>query len=146
MPSKKWGNRKERVRAILPVLKATYPDAKCSLDYAKPLELLVATILSAQCTDERVNLVTKTLFKKYKTAKAYAADRAARDAATAAGCGVLVSLGGDVAVAGSCPPGGWTVRLADDASTADPELQPYVREADAALRRLRRNGARIVGD
>src|SRR6478736_6672889 len=65
--------RKARVAAILPILKKTYPDAKCSLDYTKPLELLVATILSAQCTDDRVNIVTKTLFKKYKTAKDYAA-------------------------------------------------------------------------
>jgi endonuclease-3 len=71
-PSKKQQSRAERVRVILPILKETYPDAKCSLDHATPLELLVATILSAQCTDERVNIVTKTLFKKYKTAKAYA--------------------------------------------------------------------------
>ena len=71
-PSKKQQARADRVRAILPILKETYPDAHCSLDHATPLELLVATILSAQCTDERVNLVTKTLFKKYKTAKAYA--------------------------------------------------------------------------
>jgi endonuclease-3 len=71
-PSKKQQARVERVRAILPILKETYPDAHCSLDHSSPLELLVATILSAQCTDERVNLVTKTLFKKYKTAKAYA--------------------------------------------------------------------------
>ena len=71
-PSKKFVRRAERVRAILPVLKQTYPNAKCSLDFAKPLELLVATILSAQCTDERVNLVTKALFKKYQTPAAYA--------------------------------------------------------------------------
>src|SRR4051794_28088966 len=58
--------------AVLPVLKRTYPHAKCSLDYTNPLELLVATILSAQCTDERVNIVTKTLFKKYCSANAYA--------------------------------------------------------------------------
>jgi endonuclease-3 len=64
--------RRRRVAAILPILKRTYPQAKCSLDYSNPLELLVATILSAQCTDERVNIVTKTLFKKYRTAKAYA--------------------------------------------------------------------------
>jgi endonuclease-3 len=71
-PSKKVQTRIDRVRAILPILKTTYPQAKCSLDYSTPLELLVATILSAQCTDDRVNIVTKTLFKKYKTAKAYA--------------------------------------------------------------------------
>ena len=57
---------------ILPILKALYPDAKCSLDHGSPLELLVATILSAQCTDDRVNIVTKSLFKKYKSAADYA--------------------------------------------------------------------------
>ena len=66
-------SRRRRVRdAILPILKRTYPGAKCSLDHTNPLELLVATILSAQCTDERVNIVTKSLFKKYRSAKAYA--------------------------------------------------------------------------
>lgn len=53
-------------------MKKTYPAAKCSLDHSTPLELLVATILSAQCTDDRVNIVTKSLFKKYKSAQAYA--------------------------------------------------------------------------
>ncbi len=72
-PSATIEARRKRVEdAILPVLKKTYPHAKCSLDYTNPLELLVATILSAQCTDERVNLVTKSLFKKYRNAKAYA--------------------------------------------------------------------------
>ena len=71
-PSKKVLARIERVRAILPILKKTYPDAKCRLDHSKPLELLVATILSAQCTDDRVNIVTKSLFRKYSSAKAYA--------------------------------------------------------------------------
>jgi endonuclease-3 len=71
--SKKWTERRARVKgAILPILKRTYPAAKCSLDYENPLQLLVATILSAQCTDERVNIVTKTLFKKYNSAKDYA--------------------------------------------------------------------------
>lgn len=64
--------RRERVAKILPVLKSTYPGAKCSLDHRTPLQLLVATILSAQCTDVRVNLVTKTLFQKYKTPSDYA--------------------------------------------------------------------------
>jgi endonuclease-3 len=64
--------RQSRVEAILPILKKTYPDAKCSLDYRTPLQLLVATILSAQCTDDRVNIVTKDLFKKYRTAEDYA--------------------------------------------------------------------------
>src|SRR5688500_4883595 len=64
--------RRTRVKAILPILKKTYPDAKCSLNHSNPLELLVATILSAQCTDERVNIVTKDLFRKYRKALDYA--------------------------------------------------------------------------
>lgn len=55
----------ERVQKILDTLRATYPDAKCSLNYKNPYELLVATVLSAQCTDKRVNEVTPALFKKY---------------------------------------------------------------------------------
>ncbi len=59
------------------ILAETYPDAHCELDFRNPLELLVATILSAQCTDKRVNMVTPTLFAKYRTAEEYAgADRA----------------------------------------------------------------------
>jgi endonuclease-3 len=53
-------------------LRRHYPDAKCALDFTTPLDLLVATILSAQCTDERVNQVTKDLFKKYRSAAHYA--------------------------------------------------------------------------
>lgn len=60
------------IRAILDILDTTYPKAKCSLDFSNPLELLVATILSAQCTDERVNRVTKGLFRKYRKAADYA--------------------------------------------------------------------------
>ncbi|HTL31317.1 MAG TPA: endonuclease III [Tepidisphaeraceae bacterium] len=72
-PSKKVLERRQRVeRYILPILKQTYPDAHCRLDHTNPLELLVATILSAQCTDDRVNFVTKTLFKKYRKAEDYA--------------------------------------------------------------------------
>ena len=72
--SKTIVERRNRLQQfILPILKRTYPDAKCSLDFKTPLQLLVATILSAQCTDERVNIVTKDLFKKYPTAAAYAA-------------------------------------------------------------------------
>jgi endonuclease-3 len=59
------------VAVILPLLKSLYPDARCSLDFETPLQLLVATILSAQCTDVRVNIVTKTLFKKYRSARDY---------------------------------------------------------------------------
>lgn len=62
---------KERARKIIRLLKREYPDAACSLNYSSPLELLVATILSAQCTDERVNQVTETLFRKYRTCEDY---------------------------------------------------------------------------
>lgn len=61
-----------RVLEIIQCLRKTYPGVRCALEYKNPLELLVATILSAQCTDERVNQVTPALFKKYKTARAYA--------------------------------------------------------------------------
>ncbi|MGD0462187.1 MAG: endonuclease III [Tepidisphaeraceae bacterium] len=64
--------RRQRANAILCILQSVYPDARCSLDYRTPLQLLVATILSAQCTDKRVNQVTKRLFKKYKTAADFA--------------------------------------------------------------------------
>jgi endonuclease-3 len=63
----------ERTQKIISALQRTYPDAHCELNFSNPLELLVATILSAQCTDKRVNLVTAELFKKYKTAKDFAA-------------------------------------------------------------------------
>lgn len=60
------------IAEVMVELDRLYPDATCSLNYTNPLELLVATILSAQCTDERVNIVTKKLFQRYKTAKDYA--------------------------------------------------------------------------
>jgi endonuclease-3 len=63
---------RERVEQLVKVLPKVYPDAHCELHFHNPLELLVATILSAQCTDKRVNLVTPTLFAKYRTAKDYA--------------------------------------------------------------------------
>jgi endonuclease-3 len=62
----------ERVKRILPILKKTYPDATIALHFSNPLELLVATILSAQCTDVRVNMITPELFKKYRTAADWA--------------------------------------------------------------------------
>jgi len=58
---------------IIAALRRTYPDAHCELNYSSPLELLIATILSAQCTDKRVNLVTADLFKKYRSAADFAA-------------------------------------------------------------------------
>jgi endonuclease-3 len=63
---------KARARKIISQLKKTYPEAKTALTHQDPLQLLVATILSAQCTDERVNIVTKELFNYYHTAKDYA--------------------------------------------------------------------------
>lgn len=60
------------IKKILTLLKKHYPNSKSALNYKNPFELLVATILSAQCTDERVNIVTEKLFKKYKTPKDYA--------------------------------------------------------------------------
>lgn len=63
---------RERVRRLIVALRRAYPDAHCELNYSNPLELLVATILSAQCTDKRVNIVTAELFKKYRTAADYA--------------------------------------------------------------------------
>lgn len=62
----------ERIRKIFPILRKTYPQARIALKHSNPLELLVSTILSAQCTDVRVNVVTKTLFKKYTSAKDWA--------------------------------------------------------------------------
>ncbi len=64
--------RKQRVRRILQVLAKLYPDAHCALDFENPLQLLVATILSAQCTDVRVNLVTPALFARYPDSRAFA--------------------------------------------------------------------------
>jgi len=61
-----------KVNQIIKILKKEYPKAKIALEFSNPLEILVATILSAQCTDERVNKVTKSLFKKYKTVQDYA--------------------------------------------------------------------------
>jgi endonuclease III len=65
--------RRARVRTIIRRLRREFPDAKCALDHTNPLELLVATILSAQCTDVRVNMVTPVLFAKYRSAADYAA-------------------------------------------------------------------------
>lgn len=62
---------RERARIVYARLREEYPDAECSLDFTNPLELLVATILAAQCTDERVNVVTKGLFAQYRTAQDY---------------------------------------------------------------------------
>lgn len=65
-------DEEKRVRKIISVLDKAYPEKKSSLKYRDPLEMLVSTILSAQCTDARVNIVTKKLFRDFKTAKDYA--------------------------------------------------------------------------
>ncbi len=64
--------KKEQILKIIDELKITYPDAKCALDYSTPHELLIATRLSAQCTDARVNIITKTLFNRYKSLEEFA--------------------------------------------------------------------------
>jgi endonuclease-3 len=66
-------SRRGRARTLVRNLERAYPDAACALRFTTPLELLVATILAAQCTDERVNQVTATLFRKYRRAEDYAA-------------------------------------------------------------------------
>ena len=63
---------KTRAKKIIKILRATYPDSKCALHHDNPFQLAVATILSAQCTDKRVNMVTPMLFKKYSTPKDFA--------------------------------------------------------------------------
>jgi endonuclease III len=78
MPRESQPALSARLKKIIAALRQTYPDAHCELNYSNPLELLVATILSAQCNDKQVNIVTGPLFKKYRTAEDYAnADPAA---------------------------------------------------------------------
>lgn len=75
MPRESAAARRTRLLDIIARLKAEYPDAHCELDYRNPFELLCATILSAQCTDVRVNLVTPELFRRWPDAPALAAAR-----------------------------------------------------------------------
>src|SRR6266478_3856278 len=72
MPRETTEAKTSRVKKIIAGLRKAYPDAHCELHYSNPLELLIATILSAQCTDKRVNLVTAQVFKKYRSAVDYA--------------------------------------------------------------------------
>src|SRR4051812_23303298 len=72
MPRESHSSKLQRAEQIIAVLRQTYPDAHCELNYSNPLELLIATILSAQTTDKRVNGVTQALFQKYRTAADYA--------------------------------------------------------------------------
>ena len=103
--------RTRRARRINAALAVRYPDAHCELDFADPLQLLVATILSAQTTDKRVNLVTPVLFAKYRTAADYAAAdrtdletiiastgffRAKSDALLKLGAALVADFGGEV--------------------------------------------------
>ena len=71
MPRESLEQKAARTARIIGVLRETYPDAHCELNHTSPLELLIATILSAQCTDKQVNIVTAELFKKYRTAVDY---------------------------------------------------------------------------
>lgn len=64
--------KKERIAALRPLLDKAYPNVKCSLNYSTPVEMLIATQLSAQCTDARVNIVTEKLFKKYTSVEDFA--------------------------------------------------------------------------
>jgi endonuclease-3 len=73
MPRESFAQRSVRVASLIEALRSTYPDAHCELNFTGPLELLVATILSAQCSDRQVNLVTADLFRRYRTAADYAA-------------------------------------------------------------------------
>ncbi len=72
MPREKKADKLARVRRIIGLLKKDYPEARCTLDFKNVHQLMVATILSAQCTDERVNIVTKSLFRKYRKVEDYA--------------------------------------------------------------------------
>jgi endonuclease-3 len=80
-------DRAERAKKIVAGLRKLYPDASCELDYGNALELLVATILSAQCTDVRVNATTKALFKRYRTVDDYARAEPAELEALIRSCG-----------------------------------------------------------
>jgi endonuclease-3 len=72
MPRESKQAKLDRTQKIIEGLQSAYPDAHCELNHSNPLELLIATILSAQCTDKRVNLVTPQLFKQYRSAAAFA--------------------------------------------------------------------------
>jgi len=72
MLKERLADKTARMERIIRGLKAAYPQARCELDYSSPLELLIATILSAQCTDRQVNIVTGPLFKKYRSARDFA--------------------------------------------------------------------------
>ncbi|MBQ6816693.1 MAG: endonuclease III [Clostridia bacterium] len=96
--------KKERALAAVELLKQKYPDAKCSLNYETPFQLLIATRLSAQCTDARVNMVTPALFKKYPTAEKLGNANLAEVENIIKSCGLyktkakdIISIGQDIA-------------------------------------------------
>ena len=72
MPRESASARRQRVGTVMERLRSTYPEAHCELRFSNPLELLITTILSAQCTDKQVNIVTEDLFQKYRSASDYA--------------------------------------------------------------------------
>jgi endonuclease III len=72
MPRESQADKAKRTKKIMAGLEQAYPDAHCELNHSNPLQLLIATILSAQCTDKRVNIVTEQLFKKYRSAADFA--------------------------------------------------------------------------
>jgi endonuclease-3 len=73
MPRESKTDKTNRAKKVFALLRKTYPRAGCTLDHRNPLQLLIATMLAAQCTDKRVNIVTKDLFKRYRTAEDFAA-------------------------------------------------------------------------
>ena len=88
--------KKEIAHAAVDALKAEYPDAKCSLDYKTPLQLLIATRLSAQCTDARVNLVTPALFERFPDAESFAQAELSEVAEYIKSCGLFKTKSRDI--------------------------------------------------
>lgn len=91
--------KKQRAKHIIEALERQYPDAVCSLEYQKPYELLISVRLAAQCTDARVNVVTKDLFAKYPTLEAFAEARAEDISEIVRPCGLGNSKARDIAAA-----------------------------------------------
>ena len=88
--------KKQIATAAVEALKAEYPDAKCSLTYTTPLQLLIATRLSAQCTDARVNMVTPALFERFKTAEDFASASYDEVAEYIKSCGLFKTKSKDI--------------------------------------------------
>ena len=88
--------KKEIAHAAVDALKAEYPDAKCSLDYKTPLQLLIATRLSAQCMDARVNLVTPALFERFPDAESFAQAEVSEVAEYIKSCGLFKTKSRDI--------------------------------------------------